>query len=365
MTDSIGWPGSAEHAPIRVAVVGLGVGRLHVLAFKELRHRFRVTMVCDHDQARAEEVAGWLRGVQATTDLADVLASGDVDVVSLCTPPAQHRGQVEAVLRAGKDVICEKPLVGSVAEVDEIASIASETGHSVMPIFQYRFGRGIQKLRLLVAAGITGRPYVANVDVAWRRGHDYYAAPWRGTWSGELGGVLTSHAQHALDLTMFILGPPVGAWAQTSTLVNAVETEDCAAVTLRWGDGSLATVSATLGSADEISRHRFTFQHLSAESSTAPYANSADPWTVTPADADTATRIEDVLAGARVEREDYAGQFERYADARATGSELPVTLAHARRAIELLTALYVSAREHREVALPLADDTAALGGWQP
>ena len=110
-----------------------------------------------------------------------------------------------------------------------------------MPILQYRFGRGIQKLRLLVDAGITGRPYVANVDVAWRRGADYYAVPWRGTWEGELGGVLTSHALHALDMTMFILGQPVAVWARTTTLVNDVETEDCAAITLRWADGSLAT----------------------------------------------------------------------------------------------------------------------------
>ncbi len=355
----------SEPEPIRVAVVGLGVGRLHVLAFKELRSRFRVTMVCDHDQVRADEVAGWLRGVRATTELDDVVASDEVDVVSLCTPPSQHRSQIESVLRAGKDVICEKPLVGSVAEVDEIAAITADTGHTVMPIFQYRFGRGIQKLRLLIDVGIAGRPYVANVDVAWRRGANYYAAPWRGTWSGELGGVLTSHAQHALDMTMFILGQPVAAWARTSTLVNAVETEDCAAVTLRWADGSLATVSATLGSVDEISRHRFTFQRLSAESGTAPYANGSDPWTVTPADADTAARIEEVMTVAPDVREDYAGQFERYADARTAGAELPVTLTDARRAIELLTALYVSAREGREVELPLAADDDALGGWQP
>ncbi|MDQ6696316.1 MAG: Gfo/Idh/MocA family oxidoreductase [Actinomycetota bacterium] len=365
MSDSTRGPATHDPAPLRVAVVGLGVGRLHVLAFKELRHRFHVTIVCDHDQARADEVAGWLRGVRATTELAEVLASDEVDVVSLCTPPAQHRDQIEAVLRAGKDVICEKPLVGSVNEVDEIATIASESGHTVMPIFQYRFGRGIQKLRRLVDADITGRPYVANVDVSWRRGADYYAAPWRGTWSGELGGVLTSHAQHALDLTMFVLGPPIAVWARTSTLVNTVETEDCAAVTLRWADGSLATVSATLGSVEEISRHRFTFERLSAESGTAPYANSADPWTMTPVDADTASRIDGVLAGTPEQREDYAGQFERYADARAAGSEPPVTLTDARRAIELLTALYVSAREDREVELPLARDSAALRGWRP
>ncbi len=351
--------------PVRVAVVGLGIGRLHVLAFKELRRHYRVTVVCDHDQARADEVAGWLRGVRATTRLDDVLASDDVDVISLCTPPAAHREQIEAVLRSGRDAICEKPLVGSVAEVDELAAIESDTGHHVMPIFQYRFGRGIQQLRRLVDSGVAGRPYVANVDMAWRRGPDYYATRWRGSWEGELGGVLTSHAQHALDLTMFILGPPVAAWALTSTLVNEIETEDCAAVTLRWADGSLATISATLGSVEEISRHRFTFRHLSAESGTSPYGNGALPWTITPADPATATQIAEVLQDMDPGSEDYVGQLERYADARRAGRPLPVTLADARRAVELLTALYVSAREGREVELPLPVGDPALQGWRP
>ncbi len=353
-----------EAALIRTAVVGLGIGRLHVLAFKELRHRFRVAMVCDLDQARADEVAGWLRGARATTRLDDVLGADDVDVVTLCTPPSLHRAQIEAVLRAGKDVICEKPLVGSVAEVDEISAIEGETGRHVMPIFQYRFGRGIQKLRRLVDAGVGGRPYVANVDVAWRRGADYYSVPWRGTWTGELGGVLTSHALHALDMTMFILGPPVAVWAHTATLVNDVETEDCAVATLRWADGSMATLSATLGSVAEISRHRFTFEHLSAESGTAPYANGGDPWVFTPADDRVAARIEEVLGDAEERGEDYAGQLERYAEARAAGTPLPVTVEDARRAIELLTALYLSAAEGREVELPLPADHPGLRGWR-
>lgn len=347
---------------IRVAVVGLGIGRMHVLAFKELRARYQVVAVCDVDGERAAEVAGWLRGVRAVTDPAEIWAADDVDVVALCTPPALHRAQVEAALRAGKDVICEKPLVASVREVDELAAIAAETGRTVMPVFQYRFGNGLQKLKALRDQGVAGRPYVVNIDLAWSRGADYYAAPWRGRWETELGGVLLGHAVHLLDMAVLVLGPPVAAWARVATLVNDIETEDSAAVTLRWADGSLATLSATLGSAVEISRHRFTFEHLTAESSTSPYTNSFDPWTFTAApghEAEVAAVLEAYEPGA----EDYIGQFERYADSRAAGAEPPVTLADARRMLELVTALYRSSREDREVALPLAPDDPALDGW--
>ncbi len=351
--------------PIRVAVVGLGIGRMHVLAYKALRPQFRVVAVCDLDGDRAAEVAGWLREVRAVTDPAEIFAAGDIDVVDLCTPPAAHRSQIEAGLRAGKDVICEKPLVGSLREVDELAAIEEETGRRVMPILQYRFGRGLQKLRRLVDLGITGRPYVANVDVAWWRDDAYYSVPWRGRWDTELGGVLLSHALHALDMTTYILGPPSAVWARTATLVNDIEVEDSAAVTLRFGGGGLATLSATLGSVAEISRHRFTFEHLSAESGTEPYTNSAEPWTITTADDEVAAAVAAAVADIPEAGEDYVGQLERYAAARRAGEDPPVTLADARAVLELLTALYISSREDREVELPLSASEPAYDGWAP
>lgn len=361
MTD-VTTEGSGERT--RVAVVGLGIGRMHVLAFHELRSRYRVVAVCDVDGERAAEVAGWLRGVRAETDPEAVWAADDVDVVSICTPPAQHLAHVTAALRAGKDVICEKPLVASVRKVDELAAVAAETGRHVMPIFQYRFGNGLQRLKALVDQGLAGRPYVANIDLAWLRGADYYAVPWRGRWETELGGVLTTHALHLIDMAVHVLGPPVAVWARTATLVNDVETEDSAAVTLRWADGSLATMSATLGSTVEISRHRFTFANVTAESGTAPYTNSFEPWSFTPA-AGHEDAIEGALAAFEPGAEDYIGQFARYAEARADDGPLPVTLDDARAMLELVTALYVSSRTDREVPLPLPADHPALGGWAP
>lgn len=356
--------GAVVDERIRVAVVGLGIGRMHVLAFHELRDRYRVVAVCDVDAARATEVAGWLRDVRAETDPGAIWAADDVDVVSICTPPAQHRVHVEAALRAGKDVICEKPLVGSVSAVDELAAVAAEVGHQVMPIFQYRFGNGLQRLKHLVDAGVAGRPYVVNVDLAWSRGSDYYATPWRGRWDSELGGVITTHAVHVIDMVVHVLGPPVAVWARMATLVNDIETEDCAAITLRWPGGALATVSATLGSTVEITRHRFTFEHLAAESGTAPYTNGFEPWEIT-----AAPGQEDVVAAAAGRwvpgREDYIGQFERYALTRSAGAPPPVTLDDARVMLELVTALYVSGRTDREVALPLDAQDPALAGWAP
>lgn len=353
---------------IGVAIVGLGIGRLHMISLAELKDRYRVVAVADLDEARATEVAGWLRDVRAVTSLEAVLAMDDVDVVVLCTPPHLHDAQITQCARAGKDVVCEKPLVGSVRDVDDLIELERLTGRTITPVFQYRFGLGLQRLRSLVDAGLTGRPYLTTVEVAWRRGADYYAeADWRGRWATELGGTLTVHAQHHLDMVLHVLGPPASVWATTSTVVNPeVETEDNAAVVLRYADGSLVTIAATTGSAVEVSRMRFCFEHLTAESSLGAYDPGSEPWTWTAMDAGVQDALETSLAEVPDQPDnDFVGLYARLADARAAGTPSPVTLAEARSVLEVLTAVYVSAREGREVTLPLPADHPALDGWQP
>lgn len=331
-----------------VAVVGLGVGRAHLWAWKRLPEHFRVTAVCEHDADRRAATAERFPDAFAAGDLDELLGRDDVDIVDLCTPPALHLDQIARCLRAGKDVVCEKPLVATPAEVDQLLALEEETGRRVMPIFQYRYGHGLQKLRHLVDAGVTGELHTATIEVSWRRGPEYYAAPWRGTVAGELGGVLLTHAVHALDMLTYVAGPVVAVSARTSTRVNDVETEDCAAVALELDGGALATLSATLGSVVEITRHRLCFEHVTAQSNTEPYTNSSDPWTFTGTEP---SAIDAALESFAPRNENFLGQFERYGEARRDGTELPVTLHHARRAIAAVCAMYESASTRREVSL--------------
>ena len=175
-------------------------------------------------------------------------------------------------------MICEKPLVGSLAAVDLVSRLANESGRQVMPIFQYRFGHGLQKLKYLVDQKLAGEAFVFNVDVAWWRDSEYYRNPWRGQRATELGGALLSQAIHAVDMVLYILGPAKSVFGRTTTRVNQIEVEDCVAISMEMRDGSLGTISVTLGSLAEISRHRFTFRNVTAESNTEPYANSREPW---------------------------------------------------------------------------------------
>jgi predicted dehydrogenase len=349
--------------PRGVAVVGLGIGQMHVWSWRRMKDRFTVVALCDVQDDVVRPHAERIGADVCTFE--ELLARDDVDIVDLCTPPSLHLEQITAALGAGKHVVCEKPLVGSLAAIDELAAVEAASPGVLMPIFQYRFGQGLQKLRALVDDGLTGRAYTASAEVAWRRRADYYAAPWRGRWETELGGVLLSQAVHALDMLTYIVGQPARVFCRTTTLVNAIEVEDCAAASLELQDGSLATISATLGSPEELSRHRFHFANLSAESGTDPYESSADPWRLTPDSDEAGAAIDERLAGWVERPEGWWGQFERFADALDAAEPPPVTLADARASVELITALYHSARTGTDVALPLASDHPRYGGWLP
>jgi len=349
--------------PRRVAVVGLGIGAMHVWSWRRMKDRFTVAAVCDIDHSKAQEAASQIGADALTFD--EVLARDDIDIVDLCTPPSLHLDQISRSLRAGKQVVCEKPLVASLADVDHLAAIEAESPGRIMPIFQYRWGNGLQKVRALVDAGAAGTLYTSTVEVAWRRRADYYAVPWRGRWATELGGVLLSQAIHAMDMLTYVAGAPAKVFCRTSTRVNPIEVEDCAAISMEMTDGSLATVSATLGSPAEISRHRFHFAGFSAESGTSAYESSADPWAITPDDEAADAKVGAVVDGWDARPEGWWGQFERYADALDAGTDLPVTLADARASLELITALYSSARSGADVALPLPPDHPLYRGWLP
>jgi predicted dehydrogenase len=129
-------------------------------------------------------------------------------------------------------------------------------------------------------------------------------------------------------------------------------------------DSSLASLSVTLGSAGEISRLRFCFEALTAESSHAPYRASSEPWRLIPRSAAHAARIETALADFEPEEEGFARQFALLHEALETSGPLPVTIEDARRSIELAAALYHSAATGTDVELPLAPDHPTYRGWR-
>jgi predicted dehydrogenase len=348
----------------RVAVVGCGIGRAHVAGYRSHPDKFEVLALCDVDNARLAAVGDEFSITRRTMSIEDVLSMEDIDVVDICTPPALHVAQTLSALAAGKEVVCEKPLAGSLAEIDRIIAAETSSAGRVMPVFQYRFGDGLHKAKRVIDLGIAGKPYLATVETAWKRTPQYYQTPWRGRRDTELGGVLLTHAIHSHDLLTYLMGPVASVFGRTTTRVNPVEVEDCAVASLAMKSGALVSLAATLGSQKEISRLRLCFEHVTFESSQAPYAPGDDPWQMIPASPAVAERVTDALAGHNVMPPQFGGLIGAYHAALATGGALPVTLADARQSLELVTALYHSAATGNVVSLPIGPDHPRYKGWR-
>jgi predicted dehydrogenase len=348
----------------RVAVIGAGIGRTHVEAYLANAQAYEVVLVCDIDAELARNVAATTPGASAETAFAAVLTRADIDLVDICLPPSLHLDAIEAALAAGKHVLCEKPLVASLNEVDRVKLAAERAGRAVVPIYQYRFGNGLARLRHLIAAGLTGRPLVASVETHWNRLPPYYDVAWRGRKRTELGGAILGHAIHAHDLVTHVLGPVRRVLAKVATRVNTIETEDCAAIALEMACGALVTSSVTLGAAEEITRLRFCFADLTAENAgVPPYRPSEGDWRFI-ARGERAQRDIDAELSAVVPRqESFAGLFEALNAALAGDAPWPLTIEDAYRSLELASAIYYASATNQAVDLPLLPAHPVRAGW--
>ncbi len=338
----------------RVAIIGAGVGVKHLAAYRVLSDHFRVKALCELDLNRAQAAAGSDTSIRITSRIGEILADSSIDIVDICLPPRLHFPITVRALEAGKHVICEKPIVLSLDEVDRLETAAKEHERKVFPVFQYRYGPGMEQLKALQNAGLAGKAYVASIETHWNRGAEYYAVPWRGTLKGESGGALFVHAIHVHDLLSFVLGPVAEVVAMADTRVNDIETEDCAALAFRMANGALATSSVTLGASDDTTRLRFCFEGFTAESGSAPYAPAEDNWCFRARSPVAQSQVEEVISAVHAEHAGYTGFLNEVANAIDGRGGAEVTLADGRRSIELATSIYESIRGGTTVRLPPA-----------
>lgn len=355
-------------AKLKIAIIGCGwVADWHIAdGIAKLPEQFELLVACDTDAKRLSDFAERYNVPRTCKRLEDVLAMANVEAVVICTPPAAHYEMVRAALLAGKHVICEKPFARSLAEVDAIVDLERRSAARVMPIFQYRFGDGIARVRHVIASGLAGRHFISSAETAKKRGPDYYAVEWRGKFATELGGVLLTQAIHIHDLLLWLIGPVKEVACFKTTRVNPIEVEDCAVASLRMVDGSVASLTATLGSARQITRMRLCFENVTFEKQSFDDESSRpgnEPWTVIPKTHEIGKAIEAKMSEIGPQKIWFARQYELFHEAILTGGPFPVTLSDARASIELITALFASDESGSATRLPINELHPKYHGW--
>lgn len=334
----------AQIKPVRMAIVGAGniADARHMPAVQSVGDRVEVVAFVDIDPARAEALAAKWGVKNSYTDLGEMLAAEQPDLVAVCTPPVAHRDAIVECLDAGAWVWCEKPPALSLAEYDSIPVHETDGGPYVAYVFQHRFGSGAEQLRRQIAEGELGRPFVGICNTLWYRGTEYFDLPWRGRWSTEGGGPTMGHGIHQIDLMLSLLGDWKEVRALAATLDRPVETEDVSMAMVTLESGAVVSIVNSLLSPRETSYLRFDFADATVElTHTYGYDNANWSWTpaahVTDADRIAAWTPAENL------RSSHGAQLADLLDSMAAGERPRVSGHDSRRTLEFVAGLYQSA----------------------
>ena len=162
------------------------------------------------------------------------------------TPSGAHAEIAVPFLEAGKAVLCEKPLEVSLEAVDRIVAAAQRGGGTLAGVFQMRLQQSARTLKAAVEAGRFGRLTSCSVYIKWWRSDEYYASSsWKGTYKLDGGGALINQGIHGVDLLQWIAGLPEEVSAFAAKLSHTmIEAEDTVAAVLRYAHGGLGVIEA-------------------------------------------------------------------------------------------------------------------------
>jgi len=227
---------------ITFCVIGVGhIGRRHI-AVVDAEERAQIVAICDVDEARCKEQSALYGGVPYYTDYRQMLAAVKADVVSICTPHGLHKEMAIAVANAKMHSLVEKPMALSVADCNEMNSIAQANGVKLFVVKQNRFNTPIALTKEAIDTGKLGRIFMVQCNVLWNRHQGYYNdSDWRGSNNLE-GGALYTQVSHFIDLLIWWFGDITDAKTIVDTLNHEIEIEDCGVSALRFNSGVIGSL---------------------------------------------------------------------------------------------------------------------------
>jgi predicted dehydrogenase len=247
-------PASNDGRRLRVGVIGLGIGRLHIEGWRE-HPQVELVAIADPDAERLERV-GNQYGIAARYDSAEaMLAAEKLDVVSVCTPNKYHKALTLVAFAAGCHVLCEKPMAMNADEGREMLEAARRAGKRLMINFSYRFSAQSRALKAQVESGIFGHFYFGRTVWHRRRGMPGFGG-WFGSKELAGGGPLIDLGVHRLDLALWLMGYPKPTWVLGSSYDHIArplaeesgktfDVEDLAAALIRFDNGSTLALEAS------------------------------------------------------------------------------------------------------------------------
>ncbi len=233
---------------LSIAIVGVGhIGSQHA---KHAKNLGELVAVCDIKETRAKMIAEQY-DCKAYFSLDELLASEKpLDLVAICTPNGLHADHSIKALKAGCNVLCEKPMATRVRDCERMIHTAEETNRRLFIVKQNRFNPPVKAVKKAIDEGKLGRILAVQVNCFWNRNREYYTgSDWRGTLKMD-GGTLFTQYSHFIDLLYWFVGDVEEARTFTDNYLHQdiVEFEDTGVVALKFTNGALGTIHFTINS---------------------------------------------------------------------------------------------------------------------
>lgn len=345
---------------IRVAIIGTGnIAKTHIQSYQAFPDRCQITAIVDIYPDKARGIADHYNlNAEVLDSHKRLLGRGDIDLVSICTPPYTHADITVDFLNDGKHVLVEKPMAASLEECDRMIAAAEQSGTVLSVVAQNRYREPIMNLKHVIDSGKIGRIVHAQVDSFWWRGHSYYDLWWRGLWSKEGGGCTLNHAVHHIDMLGWMMGLPNKV---TAVLSNAAhdnaEVEDISIAALQYDQGALAQITSSVIHHGEEQQLIFQGEKARISAPWRIYASSSQdngfPLRNEALEEELKSYYERLPGLTYVGHE---GQIDNVLASIEKGHQPFITGESGRTTIELITAIYKSGFTQRTVDLPIAKD---------
>jgi predicted dehydrogenase len=342
-------------------IVGLGmIADFHARAIGDLANG-HLAAVCSRSQDKAEDFAAKY-GCKAYTSVDAILADDEVNVLTICTPSGAHLEPTLKAADAGVHVVCEKPLEIALDRVDRMIAAHEKAGTVLAGIFQSRFNPVNQLVKQAVDDGRFGRLAVASTCCPWWRTQEYYdEGGWKGTRALDGGGALMNQSIHAIDALQWIAGPVRSIMGRSATIAHPqIEVEDTAAAVLEFESGALGLILGATSMYPGTSRRL----EIAGDAGTVfCVEDTITTWSFAEeTEEDRRVRAEhggQASSGGSSDPAaiDYSGHTRCFESALAAieSGQPPMIGGHeARKAIEIILAIYESSKTGRRVDLPLA-----------
>jgi predicted dehydrogenase len=339
---------------MKFGIIGAGmIGRFHAKAITDMTGG-TLHSVFDLNQERAEALAADF-GAKAYSDMNAFLADENLDIVTVGTPSGAHLDPTLAALNAGKHAIAEKPLEVTTERIDQLMDAAQKSGKTLAAVLNRRFHPGLDAFKKASTEGRFGTLASASAYIKWYRDQAYYdSAGWRGTWALDGGGALMNQSIHTVDALLYLAGPVKRVTANTALLAHErIEVEDHCVALLEFENGARGVIEASTCTWSKDG-HPARVQLSGTEGSVFLADEAFESWDFQneqPEDEEIrATLMKGQEAGlgandpSAINTYQHQRNFEEVVTAIHEGREPTTSANESRKAVELIQAIYESAK---------------------